>query len=53
MMWTRDTKRTFYVPDDMWGLPTYKKEAHMWYMSGLTETLLHIYGVCTDVQTPE
>ena len=43
MMWTRNTKRLYWTLDSMEHLPPYKKDAHMWYMSGLTETLLHVY----------
>ena len=43
MLWTRDSKRTLFTPDNLDGLPAYKWWAYMLFTSGLTNMLLTIY----------
>ena len=43
MLWTRDVKHFYWALDSMEHLPAYKKDAHMLYMSGLTDRLLTLY----------
>ena len=47
MEWTQDSKRSFYTPDTIKGLPPYKVEALKLYTQGFSELFLR--GLNTEV----